>query len=168
VSQQQDKSFMITFVGVIGVLVVVTILLILLSVFAGGPQFLSDERRQLEYERAEARLLPAGAVRLTGDPMPEVAQAQPTPAATEALAPAEVYKSFCSSCHAAGIVNAPRSGNEADWAPRLKEKGFAALVKNSITGIGGMPPRGGNPRLSDEELEETVRYMLEQAGLDAD
>jgi len=34
-------------------------------------------------------------------------------------------------------------------------------VKHSIDGIRAMPPRGGNGRLSDEELRDSVAYMID-------
>ncbi len=156
---------MITFIGVIALLVAVTIFLIVLAASTGSTEFHADERRQLELERAEARLQPTGAVRLSGEPMPELAQAQPAPEAAAPLTPQQIYQNNCSSCHATGVLGAPRSGNEGDWAPRLQEKGIEGLVQNAINGIGSMPARGGNARLSDEEIDATVRYMLEQSGL---
>jgi cytochrome c5 len=47
-------------------------------------------------------------------------------------------------------------------------KGRAELYKNSIEGFSGyfvMPPRGGNPELSNEEVKGAVDYLLHRAGL---
>ena len=47
-------------------------------------------------------------------------------------------------------------------------KGRAELYKSSIEGFSGyfpMPPRGGNPNLTDEEVRAAVDYLLDQAGL---
>lgn len=38
------------------------------------------------------------------------------------------------------------------------------MVKMAIRGIRGMPPRGGNPALTDEEVERAVVYLLNRSG----
>ena len=53
--------------------------------------------------------------------------------------------------------HAPALGDNAAWAP-LIDKGFDALVRN-IDGVGAMPPRGGNPSLSDLEVARAVAFM---------
>jgi cytochrome c5 len=79
----------------------------------------------------------------------------------------EVYKAVCAACHAQGIAGAPKVGDNAAWAPHVKE-GLATLVKNAISGVqspkGVMPPRGGNPSLSDWEVTAAVVYMANQSG----
>jgi cytochrome c5 len=75
----------------------------------------------------------------------------------------EVYKSVCAACHATGAAGAHKFGDKAAWAPHLKE-GLAALAKNAITGIRAMPPRGGNPNLSDLEVTRAVVYMANASG----
>src|SRR5262245_20308198 len=79
----------------------------------------------------------------------------------------ETYKAVCSACHGPGIAGAPKVGDNAAWAPHIKD-GLATLVKNAINGIqspkGVMPPRGGNPSLSDWEVTAAVVYMANQSG----
>ncbi len=75
----------------------------------------------------------------------------------------EVYKAVCSACHATGAAGAPKTGDKAAWAPLIKE-GMDVLVKDSIKGIRAMPPRGGNPDLSDVEMARAVAYLANQAG----
>src|SRR5262245_49657708 len=79
----------------------------------------------------------------------------------------ETYKAVCSACHGPGIAGAPKVGDNAAWAPHIKE-GLATLVKNAINGIqspkGVMPPRGGNPSLSDWEVTAAIVYMANQSG----
>jgi len=93
------------------------------------------------------------------------------PAATEeAAAPAEeltpelaagkeVYDASCAMCHDSGMMNAPKPGDKAAWEPRLAQ-GMDTVMKNTIEGFGGMPARGGNPELTDEQLKNSVDYMV--------
>jgi cytochrome c5 len=75
----------------------------------------------------------------------------------------EVYKVVCAVCHGTGAAGAWKFGDKAAWAPHLKE-GLAALAKNAINGIRAMPPRGGNPDLSDLEVTRAVVYIANAAG----
>jgi cytochrome c5 len=75
----------------------------------------------------------------------------------------EVYKAVCTACHGTGAAGAPKTGDKAAWAPLIKE-GMDVLVKDSIKGIRAMPPRGGNPDLSDVEMARAVAYLANQAG----
>jgi cytochrome c5 len=75
----------------------------------------------------------------------------------------EVYKSFCTACHATGIAKAPKFGDRRDWAPRLRE-GQKKLLQVALKGEGAMPPRGGASDLSDIEVERALVYMANAAG----
>ncbi|MDO8788969.1 MAG: c-type cytochrome [Sulfuritalea sp.] len=70
-----------------------------------------------------------------------------------------VYDNICYKCHRTGTDDAPRTGNKADWAPRLAQ-GTAALYKNVAEGKGAMDPRAGKPELSDAELKAGVDYLV--------
>jgi cytochrome c5 len=75
----------------------------------------------------------------------------------------EIYKSVCTACHQTGVANAPKFGDKGEWADRIKQ-GHDTLVKAAINGLRGMPPRGGNPSLSDAEVTRAVVYMANAAG----
>jgi cytochrome c5 len=75
----------------------------------------------------------------------------------------QVYKAVCASCHQTGIGGAPKIGDKAAWAPLIKE-GLGELVADSIKGIRAMPPRGGDPSLTDQEVARAVVYMANQSG----
>jgi cytochrome c5 len=77
----------------------------------------------------------------------------------------EVYQSVCTVCHQAGVAGAPKFGDKSAWADRIKQ-GRDTLVKAAIGGIRGMPPKGGNPALSDAEVERAVVYMANAGGAD--
>ncbi len=79
----------------------------------------------------------------------------------------QVFESTCTACHTAGVAGAPKLGDEAAWAPFIKA-GYEELVKNAIHGIGAMPAKGGNPSLSDLEVERAVVYMANKSGASFD
>jgi cytochrome c5 len=120
-------------------------------------------------EAIAQRLQPVGDLAI-GDPGPDVvaaapvekAPADPTPKAEITADTGEaIYKKTCTVCHGPGIAGAPKSGDRAAWGDRLK-KDREDLYANSIKGIGAMPPRGGNPKLSDAQVKAAVDYMLKQ------
>jgi cytochrome c5 len=73
-----------------------------------------------------------------------------------------VYNNNCAMCHIPGLANAPKFGDKAAWAPRL-EAGRAALLAAAIKGKGAMPPKAGNPKLSDDEIGAALDHMLAAA-----
>jgi cytochrome c5 len=72
------------------------------------------------------------------------------------------YDAVCSVCHGAGVAGAPKFGDKAAWAPRAKA-GKDALHASALKGKGAMPPRGGNPSLSEADVKAAVDYMLAAA-----
>ena len=72
------------------------------------------------------------------------------------------YDAVCHVCHGAGVAGAPKFADKAAWAPRLSQ-GAAALHANAIKGKGAMPPKGGNPSLSDADVSAAVDYMVSAA-----
>ena len=76
---------------------------------------------------------------------------------------AEVVKGGCAMCHAAGLMNAPKIGDKAQWEPRIAQ-GYETLVSHAVNGIRTMPAKGGNPDLSEAEIAAAVAEMANQAG----
>jgi len=74
----------------------------------------------------------------------------------------ETVKEVCAACHQAGVANAPKLGDKAAWAPRLK-LGLDGMLQAVIKGKGAMPPRAGTS-LTDQELAGAVVFMANQAG----
>ena len=75
----------------------------------------------------------------------------------------QVVETVCAACHATGALNAPKIGDKDAWAKRIAE-GYEMLTQHALKGLRQMPPRGGNPDLSDTELARAVAYMANQAG----
>jgi cytochrome c5 len=88
------------------------------------------------------------------------AAAQPT-AAAGANAGEALFKQTCIACHGAGVAGAPKFGDKAAWAPRIKQ-GLDTLVQHAIQGKGAMPPRGGSSA-SDADVRAAVQYMVNAA-----
>ena len=76
---------------------------------------------------------------------------------------AEVVKGGCAMCHAAGLMNAPKIGDKAQWAPRIAQ-GYETLIKHAVNGIRTMPAKGGNPALTEGEIAAAVAEMANQSG----
>ncbi len=135
----------------------------------GGNPALTD----LEMSRAVAYLANSAGAKFKEPPVaapaaPAAAAAVMTVAAAApaAAAPAAaavdgeaVYKQACSACHAVGAAGAPKSGDKAAWAPRIK-KGEEALVASALKGIGIMPPKGGNASLTEAQIRAAVAYQI--------
>lgn len=77
----------------------------------------------------------------------------------------QIYQQVCMACHDTGVMEAPKFGDSAAWA-ELIEEGYGVLVYESIKGEGNMPPRGGNPVLTDMEVAHAVAYLANAAGAD--
>src|SRR5438309_3341399 len=75
----------------------------------------------------------------------------------------QVYKAVCTNCHQTGVAGAPKLGDKAAWAPLVKE-GLSEMVADAIKGVRAMPPRGGDPSLTDEEVARASVYMANQSG----
>ena len=74
----------------------------------------------------------------------------------------QVFAAQCTTCHTAGVLGAPKFGNAAAWAPRIKT-GFEALLHSALAGKGSMPPQGGGD-FSDFEIARAVTYMADKGG----
>lgn len=164
-----DLEFLKHFSMVIGFLAVVTLGLII------GAHFLHSsippEVNPDAAKRTEARIAPSGAVYAgaTG----AAAQAAAKEAALAAAASQVAYggstdgqvifDSLCGACHKNGTGNAPML-TAAGMGARAA-KGKDTLYKHAIEGFTGpdggiMPPKGGNPALTEEQIHATVDWML--------
>src|SRR6185295_2824773 len=103
-----------------------------------------------------SRIKPVGEVTLAG-----------ATSARASMSGEQVFQAVCKTCHEAGIAGAPKVGDKAAWAGPIK-KGYETLVQHALNGFQEpgkvMPPRGGNPDLSDVEVERAVVYMANRSG----
>ena len=93
---------------------------------------------------------------------PAAAAAAAAPAKLSADAGKGIYTASCAACHGAGIAGAPKLGDKAAWAARIKQ-GDAVMYEHAIKGFMGkagmMPPKGGSTA-SDAEVKAAVDYMV--------
>lgn len=167
--ETSDKQFILTFIGVSGVLVLVAVVVLVAANLVGGRSY---EKSAAQIRIAEERIEPVGKVNLKSAPVqpvesPAVAAAEPqagsqAPAAGEQNVGQRVYSGLCQSCHQAGAAGAPIFGNADAWKPRIAQ-GMDVLYRSALNGKNLMPPKGGNPALSDEEVKAAVDYMVEAA-----
>ncbi|HEY6822300.1 MAG TPA: c-type cytochrome [Burkholderiales bacterium] len=130
----------------------------------GGNASLSDD----EVARAVVFLANSGGAKFKEPAAPKAAAAPvAAPAAAQSQASAapdgkKVFDSVCTACHTAGVAGAPKLGDKAAWAPRIKT-GIDSLVQSVTKGKGTMPPKGGNPSLTEADLRAAVEFMVSQS-----
>jgi cytochrome c5 len=127
-------------------------------------------------EAVAKRLKPVGELLLAGEasqvePESSVAPGQTQVAAEASTTPTvesgeekvkTIYTASCAACHASGAAGAPKLGDKAAWAPRIKG-GNDGLYNSAINGKNAMPPKGGNASLSDADVKAVVDYMVSQS-----
>lgn len=77
----------------------------------------------------------------------------------------QVFNAVCTSCHTAGVLNAPKIDDKAAWEPRAA-KGLQGLLASATNGLNQMPAKGGDPSLTEQELTDAILYMTGKAGPD--
>jgi cytochrome c5 len=102
-------------------------------------------------EAIEARIKPVAGFSLKSADGPQVLRAGE-----------EVYKAQCSACHEVGAAGAPKMGDTAAWAPRIKT-GYDALLNSALKGKNAMSAQGGG-EYSDAEIGRAVVYMANKGG----
>lgn len=165
--ETSDKQFYLAFSGILVALVFLTVFVAIVANIAGSQ--IPTEKSNAQAEKIHSRIQPVGRVNLASAPNPDLTVAaaalvgepmdQVSVTVSENLGE-RVYQMVCQSCHASGLVGAPKVGDVAAWSVRL-EAGIDALYNSGLNGKGAvMPPRGGNPSLSDTEVKAAVDYMV--------
>ncbi|UZJ43802.1 cytochrome c5 family protein [Marinimicrobium sp. C6131] len=133
---------------------------LLLAVSLGLLSALAVAQSNNVTKQIESRLAPVGKVCMAGD---DCAAAPVASASSgEPRSGEEIYGSACATCHDAGVSGAPVLGSADDWASRI-EKGSETLYDHAINGFNAMPAMGLCSDCSDEEIQATVDYMVEES-----
>jgi len=164
-----DLEFLKRFSMVIGFLMLVTLSLIAGAYYLHGT--LPQEESPTAARLTQARIAPSGAVYAgaTGAAAQAAAQAAALLAAASQVAyggtidGSVIYQNLCAACHTNGVALAPML-TAAGMGARAA-KGTELLYRHAIEGFVGpdggiMPAKGGNPALTDEQVEVAVDYML--------
>ncbi len=164
-------------VVVLAAFIVPIVVLSLIGRFAIGESSVDRDSPALSEEAIAKRLHPVGNLMIAGDstqPQAQtgegavVATAAPATASAAPVAedPAEkakrIFTASCAACHATGAAGAPKVGDNAAWAPRIKT-GTETLYTSALKGKNAMPPKGGNAGLSDDDVKAVVDYMVSQS-----
>ena len=104
----------------------------------------------------EERIKPVGEV-ITDEKMLVAAAPAAAAPARAPMSGKDVVAKVCGACHNTGVLNAPKTGDKAEWN---KRGNLATLVASAKAGKNAMPPKGGDPSLSDEELKAAIEEML--------
>lgn len=153
--KQSDKftfsvlTILVTLSLLVILVVLVTSVVRLVDKSIGGTPF-------VDQDLVAERLTPYGRVN-TGNLVSDVVKAK---------APQDVYAGLCASCHDTGLNDAPLMGDNAVWAVRFQERGLDGLHDSSLHGRNLMPAKGGDPRLTDEEVMHTVDFILSKSGIE--
>jgi cytochrome c5 len=75
----------------------------------------------------------------------------------------QIVDAVCASCHGTGANGAPRIGDRKAWEKRAAQ-GLTGLTEHALAGVRKMPAHGGNPGLTDREIERAITYMVNQSG----
>lgn len=75
-----------------------------------------------------------------------------------------IYVENCAGCHDTGKSNTPTRVDIAYWEQRSSipfEARLAKTIQGDDTGKWGIqPPRGGNPKLSDQQVRIAMEWLL--------
>lgn len=73
----------------------------------------------------------------------------------------ETFQEYCASCHEQDAEEAPRIRDSESWANR-SPLWSAVLLEHAKNGYMNMQAKGGEPGLSDSEVEAAGEFMLSE------
>lgn len=121
--------------------------------WTAGVQAASDEA-------IAERLKPVGNVCIQGQECAAAGGAGAAAAGGAARTGEAVAGKFCAACHNAGVLGAPKTGDNGAWKARADAKGgLDGLLKSAIAGINAMPPKGTCGDCSDDELKDAIKHL---------
>lgn len=114
-------------------------------------------------EEIAARIKPVGEVCIAGEECKGVGAVAVAASAGGGMSADDVVGKFCSTCHGpamAAAMQAPAIGDSAAWQARAEVSGgLDGLLKNAISGIRAMPPKGTCATCSDDDIKGAIQKM---------
>jgi cytochrome c5 len=125
----------------------IALIVLLSQLVTGGPKGKSENDTDVI-----SRIKPVGQVVIAAPAGPK-----------GALTGEQVYQQVCKTCHEGGLAGAHKVGDQAAWA-KVIAQGEKLTVEHAIKGIRAMPAKGGNPDLTDVEVQAAVVHMVNAGG----
>lgn len=129
--------------------------LVCVAAALGSALWASATAGDAQTQKIRERIKPVGDLCLEGQPCADAV------ATTQASGPRDgkaVFDTFCTACHTAGVLGAPKAFDKTAWDAKFA-KGFETSLANAINGINAMPPRGTCGDCTDEEISNAIKYM---------
>ncbi len=148
-------------------LALLVVLFVMVSQFIANMRSVDKDSPAMTPDAVAKRLKPVGELALadagggavqgpkSGEENPKAAAAAPAAGKADGK---KIYDASCAVCHGAGVAGAPKAGDKAAWAPRLKA-GMDALYASALKGRGAMPAKGGITALADADVIAAVDYL---------
>ncbi|PHS73138.1 MAG: cytochrome c, class I [Cycloclasticus sp.] len=159
----EDKKVFSDLTLVIGVLVLVAVIISIIAVNLVDTE--NPNGNAWKEKKLLDRIKPLGEVATTAEEALAASPKSDEPQPVESTGPMtaeQIYDTACMACHTTGAASAPVLGDVAAWAPRIAQ-GADVLFEHATKGFKGMPPRGGSPQLSDDEIKASIEYMVEKS-----
>lgn len=163
-NQEEDKRFFKSFgvvMAILGGIAVTSFVIAFVIAQVTGYEGLRPEQKMLIQKRTD----PVYRVVTKATAMQKVSAGGGGSAANQTKSGEQVFKALCHTCHVPGLMGAPKVSDKAEWKKRLAQKGIKTLHQHAIHGFKAMPPKGGNPALSNKEVKAAVNYILKRAGV---
>lgn len=162
---QEKGAFFKTFSLVVAVLHVLAGILIAIALTVDGGRDPDPQDEELKRAALAERIAPITRAITSDEDLVKVKQQQTAQAGGNPMAKLsveQVVTQVRGSCHGTGVLNAPKSHDKGAWQARLRQAGgMEGLVASAIRGKGQMPPKGGAPDLSEEQIRQAVEAMTQ-------
>ena len=136
--------------------------IVLLTQYVGNLKNPSNSSDAYTEDKILERISPIGSIRTEPFLADSSTNVEDANIIKVALSGEEVYANRCAACHEAGVLNAPKIGDTAAWAPRISQ-GLDTLLYSVLNGKGAMASQKG-PLNTDEELKAAVIYLSNKSG----
>jgi cytochrome c5 len=115
------------------------------------------QAKHMDPDTIDERTKPVAKVRVAGTEEAKLAMEAAAPKGPRTAD--AVFNQYCTACHTTGLLNAPKPGSDT-WTP-IMANGMATVLESAKKGKNAMPAMGNCADCTDEELTNTIKYMVE-------